>query len=483
MSMEEFWLITGGKMAKENLNLSVIKKLHFDAGKYSNIAITKDWIDCDWRAMYFSNSFFDKLYNYDKFIETASKFMDEGSEDTYFSINSFRRKKKQTCRLWHLNGFVLDFDYYRLPKYKELSPKEMYEKHIKDKLPFVPTAAIDSGRGLYILYSFKHASKGAYKVYQSIYNTFLTMFEEFGMDSKAMNGTQIIRVPGTLNTKSWTYVEVIEFNDTNYKLEDFFSLLPYTLAQTKEYKKTIKIKVLNKIILTSEQEEKRYYNRRQQADTIFKDFEVLIRERNNNEFLTGYREQLIYLARRRVKQYNGTLEEELNIAYHLNSLFKSPLEEKEVRTICKPFGNYKCETIATIIKKLEITDNEQRKLMVLKSKQLKDIQYQKTKRKVKLLNITKSEQKMMKRRTLVCELKNKGYRNARVADILQVNRSTITRDLKYINQNKWKFKKRLENIIRELQDYIDTLFFARQVTYEEQKAFLEWLECSEKLLI
>ena len=469
-------------MTKINLNLSVIEKLHFDAGEYSNIAITRDWIDCDWRAGYFSNSFFDKLYNYDEFIEMATKFMDEGSEDTYFSINSFRRRKKQTCRLWHLNGFVLDFDYYKLPEYKELSSKEMYEAHIKDKLPFAPTAAIDSGRGLYVLYSFKHASKGAYKVYQSIYTTFLTMFEEFGMDSKAMNGTQIIRVPGTLNTKSWTNVEVMEFNDTNYKLEDFFSLLPYTLEQAKEYKKSSKKKVLNKISLTNEQKSNRNYNRKKQADMIFKDFEVLIEERNNSGIFTGYREQLIYLARRRVKQYGGTLQEELNVAHHLNSLFQVPLEDKEVRSMCKPFGNYQCEKIVTIIRKLEITYTEQRKMQVLRSKKLKDSMYQKRKRKMKLLNITPKQKEMLERRTRVNDLKKEGRRNKYIADVLGLDKSMVTRDLQYIRIHAWKFKKELKEVMDELTSNLNTSIFTRFTRYEEQKQLLDWLKISEVML-
>lgn len=86
-----------------------------------------------------------------------------------------------TCRAWHLNAFALDFDYYKIDKYKGLSAQEMYEKYIKSKLSLGPTAVVDSGRGLYVIYTFKHSCKKVIALYQSIYKSFLKNFEKYGL--------------------------------------------------------------------------------------------------------------------------------------------------------------------------------------------------------------------------------------------------------------------------------------------------------------
>ena len=200
-----------------NLNLEVLKKIHSNADSVCKIAITRDWIDEDYNLKYQDNRFFDKHYTYDSFIKKASHISAEELEESYFSINSFY-KRKSTSNIRHLNAFVLDFDFYKIGKYKTHEPIDFYKEFIEGQLTMRPTAVIDSGRGLYVLYCFKDASKHMAKTYRCIYNRFYSKFKDYGMDAKATNITQLIRIPGSFNVKAFKPVEVLELYDTQYTI-------------------------------------------------------------------------------------------------------------------------------------------------------------------------------------------------------------------------------------------------------------------------
>lgn len=459
-----------------NLNLELLKKIHADAGNKSHIAITRDWSDEDVWASYKDKTFYDQLYQYDEFLTSAERIIEDSCEDSYFSINSFRRNKKQTCRCWHLNAFVLDFDYYTIKKYEKLSAKEMYERHIKEKLPCQPTAIVDSGRGLYVLYCFKHAPKGLIKTYTAIYKSFYQKFKHLGMDEKAMNVTQIIRLPGTLNTKCWRYVEVLELNDTSYCLKDFFHLMPYSHEKVIKFKKD-KMKFTNK-------RAKAQFKDQFQFDNVMKiihDFEKLIELRNQKGIKDGYREMLIYLARKRLRHANCSLDQEIEITKKLNEKFYLPLSEKEFLN-SSPCGQTRCEKISTIISKLNINAMEQRCLHVLCKKSIKDARRAKKARKHPLMNLTSKQQEMLERRTRVFALKEEGYTNSQIAMLLNIEKSMVTRDLQYINAHKWKFKKNLREAITSLKASVGTYLFEKKTLYKKQLKLLEWLKMSQVLL-
>lgn len=466
--------------SKMDQNLKLLKKIHDDAGSKSHIAITRDWSDEDPTLKYKDNTFFDQMYSIDGFMKSAKRIIDDGCEDSYFSINSFRRKEKQTCRTWHLNAFVLDFDFYKIDRYKDLSAEEMYNLHLKDKLALIPTSVIDSGRGLYLIYSFKHSCKSMIPTYNAIYKTFYNKFKDYGMDPKAMNVTQIIRLPGSFNSKAFKEVEILEFNDTNYKLLDFFDQFKYSQAEVKEFKQKKKINVKRE--LTFEELEKRFKFRDEQSKLIISDLKKLIELRNASGNYEGYREMLIYIVRKRMRWKDSSIQDELLIAHQINQSFKLPLANKEIEKNCTPYGMNRCFSIKTILNKLDITHQEQLHMKILRSKSLKDSYRQKRKRINILLNLTDKQRKILERRTNVVKLKREGKRNTQIANILTVDKSVITRDLNYINTHAWQFKKKLKEAMKELKGYVDTNYFIRFTRYDDQNELLQWLKTSEILL-
>ena len=459
-----------------DINFDFIKKVHHDVDDKCNIAIFRDWAveeDC---------LLFDQERTaYDKFISGSQlsevkRYMENADEDTYFSLNSFRHQNKKESDIWHLNAFALDFDYYKIAEYKDLSALEMYQKHLKDILDLEPTAVIDSGRGLYIIYVFKHAPKAMCATYKSIYKSFLKKYESFGLDYNAMKVTQIIRLPGTLNTKSLTEVEVLEMNDTQYVLSDFFRFLPHSRAEVLEYKKKIKNKRKTFVEYTSTQLIKSNRFKKELVYAILNDFRTLIKLRNESGNFEGYRELMLYIARKRMQFMNASVEEELAVANDLNSLFANPLTQKEVNQVSKPYGRNKCPGIEKTMKLLQIDAVEEKFMKVLCSKSIKDNKRNKKKARHPLFNLTEKQIQKLQRQAEVYALKEQLLTNAEIARKLGEDPATITRDLSEIRANPWRWKKTMKELFVEFQEYMKTDLFIKQTVYAKQALMKKWIQ-------
>lgn len=462
-----------------------IKGEKFDQPCYG--AILRDWQDSlSYKKLMQveangDTTFYDQLFNYEDFFAKAEKLIANDVEDTYFSLNTYWQPNKSTKDIRHLNGFALDFDYYKKRKYMKLSPQEFYDKELRNRLPMQPTAVVDSGRGLYVVYAFRHCSKERIKLYRAIYRAFLDLFKDYGMDAAATNVTQVIRLPGTCNSKVLKDVEILEFNDTDYELIDFCGLLKYTKEEVDAYlenKKASSESKKEQIILSEAEAERKMGNRRKWVKALIEDFKTLIAIRNNNYIFEGYRETLIYLLRERLIWASWSVDEAIQKALEVNECFHIPLSQATVEKQCKPVMHVRCNAVSTMIDKLEITTTEQKDMKILITKSLRDKLYAKHKRKHKLLNLTDKEIRQLERRTQIFKLKREGYRNTEIADKLEINKSTVTRDLEYINKHKWQFRVTLAEIIAELTRLLQLPNFLRTITYDVKQKLLKWVEIS-----
>ena len=153
------------------------------------------------------------------------------------------------------------------------------------------------------------------------------------------------------------------------------------------------------------------------------------------------------------------------------------MSRSEVEHNCKPSENRLACSIDTMIDKLRITIDEQRQLQVLKRRYIKKSIYAKQKRKHPLLNRTPKQQAIIERRAKVCELKNvKHLKNSEIADKLETDKSTITRDLQYIKTHPYQFIRKLKDYLNELETYKTTDIFKRTEMYKRQKQLLKWLK-------
>ena len=412
------------------------------------------------------SDFYDRLYPIEEFKQWCRSL--QGESDVYFSLNSFYRKKKLAGEVRHINAFCLDFDFYKLKRYETYEPAAFYEV-IRRHLELTPTAVVDSGRGLYVIYAFRHCSYHCDCLYHSVMKHFLKKFEKYGMDPCALNTTQVIRLPGTINSRTGRIVQVLELNDTEYTLQQLAKQLPWSKEQVSVHKKEGKKK--------RKKVDWDLSKRRPYFDGYFKDFKTLIRLRNMNHQYEGYRETLLWIAREKATWLGYTIDESVQLANQLNEQFHHPLTALQVEKQCRPSSNRAACNIDTIIDRLQITAEEQQHMKVLKRKSLKKAVYAKRRRKILLLNRTEKQQKVLERRTRVCELKNVQHlSNARIAQILGVHRSTITKDLKYIQTHPSQF-------IRKLKDYMDAVEaaltseeFRRRTIYRTQQRLSKWLK-------
>ena len=194
----------------------------------------------EYKARYCNNyekTFYDRLFNPAKFYQQVTELITTKQPDAYFSINSFYNTNRKNENVRHINAFVLDFDFYKISKYESMDAKAFYHQVLKKKLCYQPTGVIDSGKGLYIVYAFKHCSYHMDRLYHAVWKHFYNEFEKYGMDPAAMLTTQVIRIPGTINSKTNKIVNVLEFNDTDYEIQDFAIQLPWSQEQVKEHRK------------------------------------------------------------------------------------------------------------------------------------------------------------------------------------------------------------------------------------------------------
>lgn len=478
-----------------DLNLRLLEKIHAGAEDHfgnddtatSHIAILRSWIDTEdpEKLAYVydpdDKRIYDRLFTYDQFLENCKGLIEYEQEESYFSINSFWKKKKNTDDIRHLNAFALDFDYYKIKDYSDLDPPSMYAQHIKPVLQFEPTAVVDSGRGLYIIYAFHHCSILRLKLYKSIYKQFLKLYEGLGMDSKATNVTQVIRIPGTYNVNAGKPVEILEYNETKYELTDFTSLLPYTLEETKAYKKKRAKEYLDRELKPVAAD--KAVSRKKSCKELVKDLRKLIALRNHAKIYEGYREQLLYIALEKMLWAGYSKDEAIKMAEDLNQEFHEPLSTHAVERQCMPAKIYfKTHSTASIISKLSIRDEEQQSLAILQTRRHQDLHRKRLRNKHPLLNRTMKEVELLKRRTEVLHQKKQGRRNIDIANSLQVDKSTITKDLQYISKNKHEFRKVLAETIEALVASLQDVHFVRSITYDVQKQLRMWLKISPEVL-
>lgn len=433
-----------------------------------------NYLNHSWLTEPDDNEMYDRLWSIESFFEHCEKEIKQSSEDVYFTVNSFWRPDKSEQNVRHLNCFVLDFDYYKLKQFDHLQPMDFYNKKLKHKLPFKPTAVIDSGRGLYVLYAFHHCSYHFCKLYKSIGKSFYKQYASYGLDQKAMNVTQVIRLPGTLNTKSLDEVKILELHeDTDYSIQDFAMLLPYSYEEVMEHKSnSATYKPLPKEKSIEEKAKRKPYFK-----DFYDDMKKLIQLRNHAQIYEGYREMLLFIVRERACWSGYTIDESVKFALELNALFHCPMKKSAVEKQCKPSRYRQKCSIDTIIHHLDITTEEMKQMKIIRPRWMKKQAYAKRKCRHRLLNMSEKQYEILQRRTKVCELKfKKRLRNKEIADLLQVDKATITRDVEYILSKPNKFQKKLQEYMNELEGVLPTTSFKRKTVYEKQKQLLEWLK-------
>lgn len=100
-----------------------------------------------------------------------------------------------------------------------------------------------------------------------------------------------------------------------------------------------------------------------------------------------------------------------------------------------------------------------------------------------MIEIFDKQQRIFRRRTRVLELRYlHHYRKNKIASILGVNKSTITRDVEFLTAESKEFLDKLEIYQKDINKIVDSIEFKRTILYDQQEEMRMWLESSQAVL-
>lgn len=123
---------------------------------------------------------------------------------------------------------------------------------LPDNIP-TPTFIVDSGRGYWGLWKLKapHVIDGPSgdqtRVFEATLRGLANAFGAYG-DRSVINANRIVRLPGTINLKTGSVAEVVEFNAESYTIADFPSIIVERKARVETDAEPISTDLLKKML-------------------------------------------------------------------------------------------------------------------------------------------------------------------------------------------------------------------------------------------
>ncbi|MDY7062963.1 MAG: DNA-binding response regulator [Sarcina ventriculi] len=352
-------------------------------------------------------------------------------DNVYITLNTFYKTYRRIEYLKELNALFIDLDTYKTDFTKEQILMNLNENYFGKNIP-TPNFIIDSGRGLYLIWLIKKVPSMALPLWKAVEEYFYRSLKEFGADRQALDATRILRIPGSINSKTHTEVKIIDNYDYLYDLREIQNEYMPELSEKAPIRRGRPKKV--KYIY---RERSLYYARIQDLIKLCE-----LREYN----LKGHRELILFLYRYYLCYFTEDIEKSLNDTLELNNMFKQPLREKEVlsstksaETVFKDQNKdykYKNETLINL---LEISDEEQKEMKTIISKEeykRRNNQYNKKKYREQLKaqgKLTEKE-KISQRREKIKDLLQEGLMRKDICLTLNISIKTYKRDIKFLKE-------------------------------------------------
>lgn len=379
--------------------------------------ITRAEINCDYKQWH---------YKYNDLI-----IQEFGQENVFTSLNTFYSTFRRIEYLKELKAQFIDLDIYKTGFTKEQIIMNLEENYFNKSIP-TPNMIVDSGRGLYLIWLLNTVPSKALPLWKAVEEYLYSVLKPFGADRQALDPTRVLRVPGSVNSKSKTMVKVIDQYDYVYDLREIQNEFLPELDEGKSKKKGRPKKTV-----FIHRERSLYYARIQDITKLCK-----LRQYD----LRGHRELILFLYRYYLCSFLEDTEKALQDVLELNSEFISPLRENEVIRATKSAEKvyldkkkeYKYKN-KTLIDLLEITEYEQTYMTtIISSKEYKrrDREYQKNKYKEKLKSDGKisEKEKISKRREKIKDLLQKGLSQKEIYISLNISKRTCINDVKYLKE-------------------------------------------------
>ena len=366
---------------------------------------------------------------------------------SYVSMNTFYYPKRVKKAVKKLGFFYIDVDPRAVNLSKEVAFEKIKEKIEQNIIP-KPSAIVDSGGGYYIIYKLDPVFGGnekTLKLFGHIESFLVDMLEDVGGDSNAKDVCRVLRVPGTINGKysSETFVKVIEFNlGLIYSFGDFKELMNKTngfdlnawrklkekqqLSPTEKKEKEVIIKRWTSGV-------KKRFSEKSLHATRSLDYKKIILMRGRR--MEGYRNTILWLYGLTQKYLVSTKAElELKLR-EMNDMFVTSLTVKQVldmATHCWE-DEYRISNV-TIIKKLQITPEEQKQMLTVIGKEEKYDRNNKRRTPRNEQGLTPRQQAKLNLVHKVKELHGQGLKQSEIASELNVTKGRVSQIMKELKR-------------------------------------------------
>ena len=395
--------------------INYLDRVHSDSKGW----ITKAEMNCGYKQWH---------YRYNELLE-----QDFNQENVYISLNTFYSTFRRLEYLKELKAQFIDLDIYKTKFSKEQIIMHLEADYFNKSIPR-PNLIIDSGRGLYLIWLLNSVPSKALPLWKAIEEYLYSVLKPFGADRQALDPTRVLRVPGSINSKSNTTVKVIEQYDYIYDLREIQKEFLPELEERKANKKGRPSKTV-----FIHRERSLYYARIQDIIKLCE-----LREYD----LKGHRELILFLYRYYLCYFLEDTKKALEDALELNREFIYPLSETEViratRSAEKVYLSknkdyrYKNETL---IELLLITELEETYMStIISKKEYKRRENIRVKKAYK--EKLKSEGKMSKKEELeqirakIKSLRAKGLKNKEIMQMLGIHSTTtFERHISYLKKN------------------------------------------------
>ena len=357
---------------------------------------------------------------------------DFDKENIYISMSTFYKPMRRIETIKEIGSLFIDLDTYNTQFTKTQILMNLEENYFNRSIP-IPNLIIDSGRGLTLVWSIEKVPHKALPLWKAVQEYLYSQLKEFGADRKALDVTRILRVPGSINSKSGTRVTILEKYEYKYTLREIQSEFLPDLDENRPKKKGRPKKVVY-----IHRERSLYQGR-------ILDLVKLCELRNYD--VKGHRETILFLYRYYLCYFYEDEQKALEDVLELNKEFIQPLNEKELimatNSAEKVFKakdkqyKYKNETL---IELLEISEYEQTHMKIIignEEYKRRNNEYNKNKYKKKLKELgkmTKQEELDVLRKKIKA-LREKGLKNKDIAESLNIPLKTLKRHITYMKQN------------------------------------------------
>ena len=150
-----------------------------------------------------NNTTFKTVVDLTKLKYKELKETDLTEENIYITLNTFFKPYRRLECIKELNFVYIDLDYYKTKYTKEQVIMNLESNYFNKIIP-ATNYIIDSGRGLALLWNINKVPSQALPLWKAIQEYLYHQLKEFGADRQALDATRVLRVPGSINSKSKT---------------------------------------------------------------------------------------------------------------------------------------------------------------------------------------------------------------------------------------------------------------------------------------